>query len=101
MTPNAAAEEEEDYSSDDDDFGANESRSEYSGHPIQEEIETEVNDDHIAVEEEPKRDAASHLAVNSQKASVNIEDSLNDRDLESSIHTKMNTNTSVTPKPLS
>ena len=41
MAPNAAA-DEEDYSSDDDDFGANESRSEYSGHPIQEEIEVEV-----------------------------------------------------------
>ena len=41
LAPNAAA-DEEDYSSDDDDFGANESRSEYSGHPIQEEIEVDV-----------------------------------------------------------
>ena len=64
MSPNAAA-DEEDYSSDDDDFGANESRSEYSGHPIQEDIEVEVHADNIAVEEEPKRGAASHLAVNS------------------------------------
>ena len=56
LTQNAAANEDE-YSSDDDDFGANESRSEYSGHPIQEEIEVDVNADNIAVEEEPKRGA--------------------------------------------
>ena len=64
MKSNAPANEEE-YTSDDDDFGANESRSEYSGHPIQEEIEVDVKSDNIAVEEEPKRGASSHLAIQS------------------------------------
>ena len=59
LTQNAAANEDE-YSSDDDDFGANESRSEYSGHPIHEEIEVD-----LPVEEEPKRGASSHLAIQS------------------------------------
>ena len=65
LAQNTAAKSLPESSDDDDEFGANDSRSEYSGAPIQEEIEVEVTADCIAVEEEPKRGTSSHLAIHS------------------------------------
>lgn len=65
-------------SSEDDEFGANESRSSCSGQ-IHEEIASEI--------QPSARESNQHLAVNSQPYSPNnfIEDSINDRDLDSSV----------------
>ena len=62
-------------SSSDDDFGANDSRSEYSAAKIPEDIAGSASD------ERPK----DLLAVQEPKSGTNIEDSINDRDLESSV----------------
>ena len=63
---NLAVAKDSPESSDDDEFGANDSRSEYSGAPIQEEIEVEEPAEYIAVEEEePKRGPPSYLAIQS------------------------------------
>ena len=62
-------------SSSDGDFGANDSRSEYSAAKIPEDIAGSASD------ERPK----DLLTVQEPKSGTNIEDSINDRDLESSV----------------
>ncbi len=61
----------------DDDFGANESRSEYSN-----KIAEEIKSEHASESSNKKQ---PYLSVTSQHASNTIEDSINDRDLDSSV----------------